>query len=84
MLGTCLYRCEMVSVLTSSAVDCGSSQIKEYKICIYSFFTKHPALRSESKDWLARDQDNMSEWSNITKEVSFLKNILFAWNWTNI
>jgi hypothetical protein len=26
----------------------------------------------------------MSEWSNITKEVSFLKNILFAWNWTNI
>jgi hypothetical protein len=69
----------MVSVLASSAVDdCGSSQIKEYKICICSFFTKHPALRSESKDWLAQDQDNMSEWSNITKEVSFLKNILLA------
>jgi len=29
------------------------------------FSAKHAALRSKSKDWLARNQDNVSEWSDM-------------------
>jgi hypothetical protein len=55
-----------VSVLTSSVVDSGfeprSGQTKDYKIGICCFSAKHTALRRKSKDWLARNQDNVSEW----------------------
>ena len=55
----------MVSVLASSVVDHGfepwSSQTKDYKIGICCFSAKHAALRRKSKDWLARNQDNVSE-----------------------
>jgi hypothetical protein len=57
----------MVSVLASSAVDRGfeprSSQTKDYKIGICFLSAKHTALRRKSKDWLARNQNNVSEWS---------------------
>ena len=60
----------MVSVLTSSAVDRGfkshSGQPKDYKIGICFFSTKHAALRRKSKDWLARNQNNVSEWSHMS------------------
>ena len=60
----------MVSVLASSAVDCGfepqSGQTKDYKIGICCFFTKHAAIRRKNKDWLARNQNNVSEWSNMS------------------
>ena len=60
----------MVSVLASSAVDRGfkprSGQTKDYKIGICCFSAKHAAFRSKSKDWLARNQDNVSEWSNMS------------------
>ena len=59
----------MVSVLTSSAVDSGfqlrSRQSKDYQIGICCFSAKHTLLRTKSKDWLARDQDNVSQWSGI-------------------
>jgi hypothetical protein len=29
-------------------------------------FTKHTALRSKSKDWLIRNQNNVSEWSDMS------------------
>ena len=32
------------------------------KIGICFFTAKHAALRRKSKDWLARNQDNVSEW----------------------
>jgi hypothetical protein len=55
----------MVSVLASSAVDRGfdprSGQTKDYKIGICCFSAKHAALRRKSKDWLARNQNNVSE-----------------------
>ena len=58
----------MVSVLASRAVDRGlepcSSQTKDYKIGICCFSTKHAALRSKSKDWLSRNQNNVSKWSD--------------------
>ena len=59
----------MVSVLASSAVNRGfeprSCQTKNYKIDICCVFAKYAALRSKSKDWLARNQNNVSEWSNM-------------------
>jgi hypothetical protein len=55
----------MISVLASSAVDRRfeprSGQNKDYKIVSCCFTTKHAALRRKSKDWLARNQDNVSE-----------------------
>ena len=63
----------MVRVLALSTVDHGfdhrSGQTKDYKIGICSFSDKHTALRRKSKNWLARNQDNLSEWSDM-----FIKN----------
>ena len=58
----------MVSILTSSAVDrvSQSDQTKDYKIGVCCFSAKHAALRRKSKDWLARNQDNVSEWSDMS------------------
>ena len=68
----------MGSVLASSAVYRGfeprSGQTKDYKIGICCFSTKHAALRSKSKEWLARDQNNVSEWSDMS-----VHGLLFRW-----
>ena len=60
----------MVSVLASSAVDPGfephSDQTKDYKFGISCFSAKHAALRRKSKNWLARNQDNVSEWDEMS------------------
>ena len=59
----------MVSVLALSAVDRGfepwSGQTKDYKIGICCYPAKHAALRRKSKDWLAQNQDNVSEWGTV-------------------
>jgi len=68
----------MVSVLTSSGVDrefeTRSGQTKDYEIGICFFSAKHAALRRKSKDWLARNQDNVFEWSDMSTHV-----LLFQW-----
>ena len=60
----------MVSVLASSAVYHGfeprSGQTKDYAIGVCYFSAKHVALRRKSKDWLTRNQNNVSEWSDIS------------------
>ena len=60
----------MVSMLSWSVVDRGfepqSGQTKDYKSGICCFFTKHAVLRRKSKDWLALNQDNVSEWSDMS------------------
>jgi len=60
----------MVSVLASSAVDRGSEprsgQTKDYEIGICCYSAKQAALRRKSKDWLARNQNNVSEWSDMS------------------
>ena len=65
----------MVRVLASSAVDYGFepwlSQIKDYKIGICCFSPKHTALRSKNSDWLALNQDNVSEWSDMSTHGLF-------------
>ena len=68
----------MISVLASSVVDCGfeppSGRNKDNKIDICCFSTKHAALRRKSKNWLARNQDNVSELGDMS--ICWL---LFLW-----
>ena len=75
----------MVSVLVSSAVDhrfepC-SGQTEHYKIGICCFSAKHAALSSKSKYWMTRNQDNMSEWSDIsTCRLALWKSNKVCWS----
>jgi hypothetical protein len=66
-------------VLASSAIDCGyeprSCQTKEYKIGICCFSAKNAALRKKSKDCLARNQNNVSEWSDISTQWLLLAHL---------
>jgi hypothetical protein len=60
----------MVSVLALSAVDRGfeprSGQTKDYKIGICCFSSIHRAIRRKSKDGLAQNQDNVSQWGDMS------------------
>ena len=60
----------MVSILASSTVDRAfeprSSQTKYNKIGIRCFSAKHAELRSKSKDWSARNQNNVYEWCEMS------------------
>jgi hypothetical protein len=60
----------MVSVFASSAVDRGfepqSGEIIDYEIGICWFSAKQAALRRKSKDWLARNQNNVFEWRDMS------------------
>ena len=68
----------MVSVLASNAIDRGfepqSGHTKDYNTGICCFSAKHAVLRSKSKDWLARKQNNVSKWSDMSTRV-----LLFQW-----
>jgi hypothetical protein len=59
----------------SCVVDRGfepqAGQTKDYKIGICCFSA---ALRRKSKDWLAQNQDNVSEWGNMS-----ICRLLFQW-----
>ena len=71
----------MVNMLASSVVDREfepwSSQTKDYKIGICCFSVKNAALRSKSKDLLARNQNNVSERSDMST-----RGLLFQWTST--
>jgi len=45
-------------------------QTKDYNIGICYFSTKHTALRSKNTDRLARNQNNVSEWSTWFNELA--------------
>ena len=64
-----------------SVVDRGfeirSGQTKDYKICICWFSAKHTAWRRKNKDWLTRNQDNVSECSDMA-----IRGQLFQWSST--
>jgi len=69
----------MTSVLASSAVDRvfepRSGQAKVYKIDLCWFSAKHAALRKK-KDWLARNQDNVSEYGDMsTRGLLFISEL---------
>jgi len=75
----------MVSILASSVVDrdCEprSGQTKDYQIGMCCFSPKHAALRRKSKDWLARNQNNVSEWSDMSTDCCFSEQSLSS-HWT--
>ena len=60
----------MVSLLASSAVDrefeSRSGKKKDYIIGICCFSAKYAALSRKSKDWLSGNQDNVSEWGEMS------------------
>jgi hypothetical protein len=60
----------MIIVFASSVVDRGfepwSDQNKYYKIGICCFSAKYATLRGKSKDWLAQNQDDVFEWSDMS------------------
>ena len=60
----------MVSVFASSEVERRfeprSGQTNHYEIGICCFSAKHATLIRKSKDWLARNQNNVSEWSDMS------------------
>jgi hypothetical protein len=68
----------MVNVVASSAVYRGlepqSGKTKDCKIGLCCFSAKHTGLRRKSKDWLAHNQDNVSEWGDM-----FICGLLFQW-----
>ena len=70
---------KIVSVLSSSAVDRGffeprSGQTEDYeKGIFFSPLAKHAAFRRKSNVWLPRNQNNVSEWSDMPiRGLSFL------------
>ena len=78
--GTGIYNLEktniggvMVNVLASSMVDLG--QTKEYKFDMCCFSAKHAASRRKSKDWLARNQNNVSEWSDMSYHALLFQSV---------
>jgi hypothetical protein len=60
----------IVSVLASSAVARGfesrSGQTKDYQLLFVAYNAKQAELRRKSKDWLARNPDNESKWSDMS------------------
>ena len=60
----------MVSVLASIVVDRGfeprTGQTKDDKIGVCCFSANHAALTRKNHDWLARNQNNVSEWSDMS------------------
>jgi hypothetical protein len=60
----------VVSGVASCVVHRGfesrSGQIKDYKFGICCFSSKHTALRRKSKQWLVLNQDNVSEWGDLS------------------
>ena len=63
----------MVGVLASIAVDRGSGLSKDYKIDSCGLSTMHTALRRKSKDWLPRNQDNVSTCNLLFQCTSTIK-----------
>jgi hypothetical protein len=49
-------------------------QTKDYEIGICCFSAKHAALKRKSKDWLPRNQNNVSERSDMST-----RRLLFQW-----
>jgi hypothetical protein len=57
-----------------SVISPRSGQPKDFKIGICCFSTKHVALRRKSKDWFTQNQDNVSEWGDMS-----ISGLLFQW-----
>ena len=61
-------------MLASSAVDRQSGQTKDYGFGICCFSDTHEALKSNNKNWLPLNQDNVLEIGNVS-----IRGLLFQW-----
>ena len=62
----------MIDDLNQIRFELRSGQTKDYTIGMCCFFAKHVVLRSKiRKDWLACNQDNMSERRNMSSRNMF-------------
>jgi hypothetical protein len=74
----------MISMLISSAVDCGfepqSGKTKDYKSDICCCSAKHAAVKRKSKDWFAQNQNNVFNFSTISWEekITFNEMIMMS------
>ena len=55
-------------------IDVFHINFQPYTIGICCFSTNHAALRNKIKDWLALNQNNVSEWSDMST-----RGLLFQW-----
>ena len=58
----------MVSVF-DSGVEPRSGQTMNFNTGICCLSAKHAALRRKGKDWLAGNQDNVSEWGDMSIKI---------------
>ena len=72
------WTASVFSVVSSTEEDHGFEprlyHTKDYKIGMCCFSARHAALRSKSKDWLALNQNNVSEWGDMS-----IRGLLFQW-----
>jgi hypothetical protein len=75
---TCIYSLATASNAVDRGLESSSGEAKDYTIGICCFSDEHAALRSKSKYWLARNQDILSEWSDMsTCELLFSELALY-------
>ena len=61
-----LYRVHLASSPVDRGFEPRSDQTIDYRIRICCFSANHAVTRSKRKDWLARNQDNVSEWGDMS------------------
>ena len=54
------------SIVYLSTEKCTFCYVYYYKIGICYFFAKQAAVKRTSKDWLARNLNNVSKWSDMS------------------
>jgi hypothetical protein len=60
-----MYEIELTIYFQKNDQDV-TTQTKDYKNGICCFSAMCAALRRKSKDWLGRNQDNVSEWGDMS------------------
>ena len=61
-----LFLVNRISGVMIGGFESRLGQTKDYKIDICCFSAKHEALRNWSKHWFARNQNNVSEWRDMS------------------
>ena len=67
-IGGVIVGLQQVWYIVGSSLDQGKLSFHKYKIGICCFSAKHAALKNKSKVWLAQNNDNVSEWSNMSTQ----------------
>jgi hypothetical protein len=59
-------------IVADRGFESQAGQIEDYKISICCLSAKHAALRRKSKDWFARNLDNVCEWADTWPTHDYL------------